>query len=110
MGTDSASEYPPGPTAQLAAGDLLFLYTDGIVEAGSAGSVGQFGIKRALDILRAYREETPDQILDAIYRAARDFSADCDQGDDMTAILVKVDAGNQTPPFLLPETASARGN
>jgi serine phosphatase RsbU (regulator of sigma subunit) len=96
LGIDSANEYPPGPAAQLAADDLLFLYTDGIVEAGSEGSVGQFGIERTLDLLRAYRKETPDQILDAIYGAARGFSAGCDQADDMTAILVKVDAGNQT--------------
>jgi len=96
LGIDSANEYPTGPAAQLAAGDLLFLHTDGIVEAGSAGSVGQFGIERTLDILRAHRKETPDQILDAIYRAARGFSPLCDQTDDMTAIIVKADAGNQT--------------
>jgi serine phosphatase RsbU (regulator of sigma subunit) len=96
LGIDSANEYPPRPAAQLAADDLLFLYTDGIVEAGSEGSVGQFGIERTLDLLRAYRKETPDQVLDAIYGDARGFSAGCDQADDMTAILVKVDADNQT--------------
>jgi serine phosphatase RsbU (regulator of sigma subunit) len=93
LGIDSASRYPAGPVAQLAAGDLLFLYTDGIVEAGSPGSGGLFGIERTLDALRAHRKETPDRILDAIYRAANDFSPCCAQGDDMTAILVAVDAG-----------------
>jgi serine phosphatase RsbU (regulator of sigma subunit) len=94
LGVNSASDYPLGPAARLSAGDLLFLYTDGVVEAGSAGSVEQFGIERTLTILRAHRTETPDQILDAIYRAARDFSPLCDQGDDITAILVKAEAGN----------------
>jgi serine phosphatase RsbU (regulator of sigma subunit) len=48
-----------------------------------------------LDVLGTHRHETPDQILGAIYRAARDFSPLCDQGDDMTAVLVKVGAGNR---------------
>ncbi len=44
LGIDRAAGYPLGPAAQLMAGDLLFLYTDGILEAGSA--VEQFGIER----------------------------------------------------------------
>jgi len=93
LGIDSAGNYPSGPAAQLAAGDLLFLYTDGIVEARSAGSREQFGIERALDTLRANCQESPDQILDAIYQAVRDFSSPGDQDDDVTAILVQVAAG-----------------
>jgi hypothetical protein len=92
LSIDSAGRYPSGSVNQLAAGELLFLYTDGLVEAGSSGSVGLFGIERTLDVLRAHWTETPDQILDAICRAASDFSPGCEQSDDMTAILVKVDA------------------
>jgi serine phosphatase RsbU (regulator of sigma subunit) len=55
LGIDSAADYPAGPAVQLAAGDLLFLYTDGIVEAISAGSRELFGIERTLDILHAHR-------------------------------------------------------
>ena len=68
---------------------LLFLYTDGIVEASSAGSREQFGIERTLDILRAHWEEAPDQMLDAMYGAAREFWLPGTQGDDISAILVK---------------------
>lgn len=95
LGIDSAADYPLGPAAQLAGGDLLFLYTDGIVEASSAGSREQFGIERTLDILRAHREETPDQILGTLYSAASDFSPRGDQSDDITAILVKREADNR---------------
>jgi phosphoserine phosphatase RsbU/P len=95
LGIDAAGRYPSGAVARLAAGELLFLHTDGIVEAGSAGSGGLFGIDRTLDALRAHWQETPDQMLDAIFRAASGFSPRCDQGDDMTAILVQADAGNQ---------------
>lgn len=95
LGIDLAANYPLGPAAQLASGDRLFLYTDGIVEASSAGSREQFGIERALDILRAHWEETPDQILGAIYSATRDFSSRGDQSDDITAILVTREADNR---------------
>ena len=101
----TAGNYPQGTAAQLAAGDLLFLYTDGIVEAGSTGSGGLFGIERTLDVLRAHRTETPDQILATIHRAASDCAPSCIQGDDMTAILVAVDAGML---FLLGRTAVRR--
>lgn len=93
LGIASSAKYPPGPVACLAAGELLFLYTDGIVEARPAGAPDQFGIQRTLDTLRAHAAETPDQILDAIYRAARAFSPLKAQEDDMTAILVKVAVG-----------------
>ena len=92
LGVDSAAEYRMGPTAQFAAGDLLFLYTDGIVEAGSKGIGREFGIARALDVLRAHWQETPDQVLVALYRAAMDFSRTDDQSDDITAILVRAEA------------------
>ena len=94
LGIASATNYPPDPPARLAAGELLFLYTDGIVEARSARSRKQFGIERTLDTLRTHCQETPDQILDAIYRAARDFSSQGDQDDDITTILVKVAAAD----------------
>jgi serine phosphatase RsbU (regulator of sigma subunit) len=94
LGIDPTAEYPLGSASRLTAGDLLFLYSDGIVEAGSAGSGSQFGIERVLDVIRTHRQETPDQILDAIYRAAMNCSPSSNQDDDMTAILIKVDVDN----------------
>jgi sigma-B regulation protein RsbU (phosphoserine phosphatase) len=95
LGIESA-QLSSGPAVQLAAGDLLFLYTDGIVEAGAPDSGGSvWHGTYAGNVLRAHQQETPDQILAAIYRAARDFSPLGDQGDDITAMLVRVDA---SPP------------
>jgi sigma-B regulation protein RsbU (phosphoserine phosphatase) len=102
LGIDSATNYPLGPTAQLATGDSLFLYTDGILEAGSAAE--QFGIERALDILRAHRKETPDQIIEALYRAVRDFTPLRNQTDDITAILLQVEAGR--PESVVPSSGA----
>ena len=90
LGVESTSRYPASLVTRLAVGDLLFLYTDGIVEAGAPGSGGMFGTEHMLETLRAHQPETPDQILDAVYRAARDFSPLRDQDDDITAILVRV--------------------
>jgi sigma-B regulation protein RsbU (phosphoserine phosphatase) len=96
LGVESTSPYPASLVTRLAVGDLLFLYTDGIVESGAPGSGGMFGTERMLETLRAHQQETPDQILDAIYRAARDFSPLGDQEDDITAILVRVNTSGST--------------
>src|SRR6202011_3493847 len=71
LGIDSTSEFPTGPSLTLEPGELVFLYTDGIVEAGS--STGKpFGLKRSLDVVRAHRQETPDEILEALFDAVGD--------------------------------------
>lgn len=75
---------------RLEPGELAFLLTDGIPEAGApAGEL--FGIDRALDVIRTHRRRTPDQILEALARTVRDFSGGRDPMDDMTAIVIKSD-------------------
>jgi serine phosphatase RsbU (regulator of sigma subunit) len=69
-------------------GELAFLLTDGIPEAGAPFG-GLFGIDRALDVIRTHRHRTPDQILDALIRTVRDFTGLHDPTDDITAIVVK---------------------
>jgi serine phosphatase RsbU (regulator of sigma subunit) len=91
LGLDSASDFPVSPGITLEPGDLLFLYTDGIVEAGSADGSGFFGIERALSIVREHRLDTPAKILDAVFLAVSDFSQPQDQVDDVTAVIIKVE-------------------
>lgn len=98
LGIDAAGSYPSATVTQLAAGELLFLYTDGIVEAGARGSNGLFGIQRVLNTVRAHCTENPEQILDALHRAVSEFSPRGDQGDDMTAILITTTPGHPPHP------------
>ena len=89
MGIDQASEFLTGPTITLESGELLFLYSDGIVEASPPdGSL--FGLKRTLGIVRAHQHETPDAILDALFDAVSDFSGHQLQ-DDLTAVVLKAE-------------------
>jgi serine phosphatase RsbU (regulator of sigma subunit) len=91
LGLDLAGDFPVPPEITLEPGDLLFLHTDGIVEARSSGGSELFGIERALSILREHRRETPVKILDAIFRAVSEFSQPQGQDDDVTAVVIKVE-------------------
>jgi phosphoserine phosphatase RsbU/P len=70
-------------------GDVLVLYTDGIIEAqNSSGEL--FGFGRLCAILQALHEESPQGIIDAVLREVSIFSGDVPQGDDIAMIVMKV--------------------
>jgi sigma-B regulation protein RsbU (phosphoserine phosphatase) len=56
--------------AELAPGDTVLLYTDGVTEAGPAGEeIGEDGL---MELLAGLRGLTPDEIVDAVEQAAVD--------------------------------------
>jgi phosphoserine phosphatase RsbU/P len=74
---------------ELAPGDILALLTDGITEAERPdGSF--FGVDRALDFIRAHRQESAQEIVTGLYQAVRSFSNGLPQIDDITAVVCKV--------------------
>lgn len=74
---------------RMQAGDLLVLYTDGIIEAeGSAGEM--FGIDRLRAIIQARRSEPPQAIIDAVFKEVSIFRGAKLQEDDETMIVMKV--------------------
>jgi serine phosphatase RsbU (regulator of sigma subunit) len=82
-------DFRPAPPLTLHAGDLVFLYTDGVIEAiGSDGSL--FGTERALDVIRSTRGESACDIVRALERESRQFARDEKRHDDFTAIVIKV--------------------
>ena len=89
LGIMSTSQFSTGPRVPLESGDLVFLFTDGIIEAQSSDN-DQFGVERALDLVRRHQQESPDEILEALFGAVSDFSGNCLQ-DDLTGIIIKVD-------------------
>jgi serine phosphatase RsbU (regulator of sigma subunit) len=73
--------------AQLAPGDLLVIYTDGITEAMDAGN-NEFGEHRLLGTLRANRTREPSKVLLALVHAVQQFSGG-EQSDDLTLVVAR---------------------
>jgi PAS domain S-box-containing protein len=89
LGIDPASEFPPGPALTLEPGELVLLFTDGIVEAACPEGK-RFGLERTLRTVREYQHEPPDTILDALFQAVGGFSGH-HLDDDITAVIIKAE-------------------
>ncbi|MEW6756192.1 MAG: SpoIIE family protein phosphatase, partial [Candidatus Latescibacterota bacterium] len=79
--------------ASLAPGDYLVLYLDGIAEA--AGATGQlFGFARTVQTVRAAcaRGLSPQAVIDHLLQAVRTFSGATPQADDMTCVVLRMEA------------------
>jgi serine phosphatase RsbU (regulator of sigma subunit) len=91
LGIDRAIKIPSSAAILLGVGELVFLFTDGLVEAASpAGEL--FGVSRALGVVRAHRRATADQILGVLFAAVGDFSGHHVE-DDQTAMVIKAEGG-----------------
>ena len=89
LGIQHDVAYPAAPPISLATGDIVLLPTDGIEEAMSPES-SFFGVERILEVARAHSQNTAGEIVEALYRAVRDFSQGLPQLDDLTVVVVKV--------------------
>jgi len=72
---------------QIAAGDILALYTDGITESFNAAG-DEFGESRLLDSLRRHRTLSSQAALASMVEEVLRFSPR-EQHDDITLILAK---------------------
>jgi len=72
---------------ELAPGDVLALYTDGITEACNEGGE-EFGERCLIDLLRQHRDLPCQALLSAIVDGVQRFSCQ-EQSDDITAIVAK---------------------
>lgn len=72
-------------------GDLLIAYTDGISEAMTVEDE-EWGEERMLGASAQCRQgASAPEVLDAIFRAADDFTAGAPQHDDMTLLIMKLE-------------------
>lgn len=73
----------------LAPGTTLVLYTDGVTEAETFGKE-QFGDDRLLQVTsdEEFRTMTTQQKVESIYNAVTTFTADNEQNDDITLLVV----------------------
>src|SRR5262249_38436830 len=72
---------------ELAPGDAVLLYTDGVTEALN-GEGEEFGEERLLQAARQHRELCLPELLSAVADQARRFSPH-EQSDDITLIVAK---------------------
>jgi sigma-B regulation protein RsbU (phosphoserine phosphatase) len=73
---------PVGP------GDILFLYTDGIIEAMNPAKE-QFELERTAEVIRRNRDRPARDICEAVRVAVADFSRPVPQEDDLTMIVAR---------------------
>jgi phosphoserine phosphatase RsbU/P len=73
---------------QLASGDTLVLFSDGIIEARNVGGE-EFGEHRVREVVQATLGESPERILDAVFDAVRVFARGAIPHDDLTAVVLR---------------------
>ena len=77
--------------ARLQPGDLLVLYTDGLIEASAGDDSGvRFGADRLIALIEEHGAATPAAVRDAILAAVASFSARRD--DDVTLLVARYSA------------------
>jgi serine phosphatase RsbU (regulator of sigma subunit) len=74
---------------QLAPGDRVVFYTDGIVEAMNKKEE-MFGFERLLDIVQIARSMDADSLLNEIIDQVNAFAGGVEQHDDLTVIVLSV--------------------
>ncbi len=88
-------------TIELAPGELLCAYTDGLVEARQGSEM--FGSQRVAELLRRHGHLPVDELAGLLWQAVRTFHGDRLQ-DDVAMLLVKISTRPDQPPG---NTASA---
>jgi serine phosphatase RsbU (regulator of sigma subunit) len=75
---------------QLAPGDRLLFYTDGIVEAMNKQEE-IFGFERLLEVVQRSKSMDADSLLKEVLNQVNQFTGGASQHDDLTAIVISVD-------------------
>jgi serine phosphatase RsbU (regulator of sigma subunit) len=91
LGIMPDAAFPTVESLTLESGDLAILFTDGVLEA-TAPDGTPFGESRLLEIVRGSQSKPASEIIRHLHRAVRDFCRQEALLDDMTAIVLKVDA------------------
>jgi len=89
LGIAPQTVYSAGTSTQLEVGDIVLIMTDGIDEAMNSQEE-LFGRERALEAVRARRNQSAQVILEGLCEEVRAFSAPAAQLDDVTALIIKV--------------------
>ena len=79
-------------SVRLEPGDLLFIFTDGIIEA--EGAPGEFfGVPRLCQLLFEVQKESPEAMIDAVLSRLAAFCGSGPLQDDVSMVVMKVGEG-----------------
>jgi len=87
LGTFSRASFEED-VVELAHGDAIVMFTDGVIEARNAGD-DEFGEGRLLNVLVAHDPASPEKLLGCILDAVRAFGAREEQRDDITVTVTR---------------------
>ncbi|MBZ5535144.1 MAG: serine/threonine-protein phosphatase [Acidobacteriia bacterium] len=87
LGINRQSSFSDSP-AQLASGDRLLLFTDGVTEAFNTEDV-EYGETRLTAFLKARRDLSEDQLIHALIADVLSFCGNAKPHDDMTLMNIK---------------------
>jgi len=73
----------------LQSGDLLAMFSDGIVEASNI-KYEEFGPRRLENVLRQNFHRSPQEIIDTLFEEVREFEQGRPPRDDQTIVLIRV--------------------
>jgi serine phosphatase RsbU (regulator of sigma subunit) len=88
LGIDPAARFHTG-SAALAPGDLLLIFTDGLVEAVNERDE-EYGEARMMDVLRGAAGGSADAVLREVMVALERFVGQARQHDDVTCLILRV--------------------
>jgi sigma-B regulation protein RsbU (phosphoserine phosphatase) len=78
----------PEETTGLDPGDILILYTDGVIEA-TDNKLEMFGRERLIEVVQKHRHQSATQLVETINDAIGAFTGDAPQFDDLTVLVAK---------------------
>jgi sigma-B regulation protein RsbU (phosphoserine phosphatase) len=94
IGMFDFAEYTAG-TCQLDPGDYLVMYSDGVTEAANLNEE-LFGEDRLREVLKNFKGDGAQQLLENVLAAVRAFTAGYAQADDITVVTLRYQ-GQQQP-------------
>ena len=91
LGMWDAATFVPG-AASVQPGDILVLYTDGVIEVMN-GAGEMFGVDRLEDVIRRRPGHSSRNLVDAVIDATRAFAGRAGFEDDFTLVVIRREAG-----------------
>ena len=90
LGIFPDQKFDSGSSVPLEHGDTILLWTDGITESMDADGA-MFGAGGALDFIRCHQQSAAGELVQGLYKAARNFAGGAPQMDDIMSIICKVE-------------------
>lgn len=89
LGIEKDLIVPSAPQLTLERGQLVVLFTDGVVETESAAQA-RFGCQRTLKLIQNERHKPAREIVESLHQTLTDFRGPRPQADDVTIVVIKV--------------------